>query len=73
MLTLEELERVPEEPTRFESYEVHSEARGPHWTAWITRGSSVKPERGVVVVGETQEEAESHARQWYESYVVNHT
>jgi hypothetical protein len=62
---------VPEEPTRVESYEVRSEARGPHWIAWITRGSSAKPERSVVVVGETQEEAESHAQEWFNSYVAS--
>jgi hypothetical protein len=45
-------------------YQVHSEARGPHWVAWITRGQDKKPERSVVIVAETQELAESKARQW---------
>ena len=49
------------------SYDVHSEARGPHWVAWITRGSSTKPEQSVIVVGATQAEAESSARRWAES------
>ena len=49
------------------SYEIHSEARGPHWIAWITRGTGTKPERSVVVVGETQAEAEESARKWAES------
>ncbi len=46
------------------SYEIHSEARGPHWIAWISRaGGDGKPERSVVIIGETQEEAETRARQ----------
>ena len=49
------------------SYEVHSEARGPHWVAWITRAGSTKPERSVLVVGATQAEAEASAKQWAES------
>jgi hypothetical protein len=42
-------------------YEVHSEARGPHWIAWITRGG-VRWPSAVVVIGQTQEEAEARAR-----------
>ena len=53
--------------TQAGGYEVHSEARGAHWIAWITRGGSVKPERSVVVVGATQAEAEAAARQWADS------
>ncbi len=49
------------------SYDVHSEARGPHWVAWITRGSSTKPEQSVIVVGATQAEAEASARRWADS------
>ena len=49
------------------SYEIHSEARGPHWVAWITRGGSSKPERSVLLVGATQAEAEAAAKQWAES------
>lgn len=45
-------------------YEIHSEARGAHWVAWITTAGSTKPERSVVVVGATQAEAEAAARQW---------
>jgi hypothetical protein len=48
-------------------YQVHSEARGPHWVAWITRGSDPKPERSVVIVAETQALAEAKARQWAEA------
>ena len=48
------------------SYEIRSEERKPHWIAWVTRGDSAKPDRSVVVVGETQEEAEARARRWAE-------
>jgi hypothetical protein len=53
------------------TYEVHSEARGPHWIAWITRGPDTKPAGAVVLVGATQEEAEARARQWAESRAGN--
>ena len=49
------------------AYEIHSEARGPHWVAWITRGAGAKPERSVLVVGATQAEAEAGAKEWAES------
>ena len=48
-------------------YEVHSEARGAHWVAWITRGGSAKPEHSVIVIGATQAEAEASARRWADS------
>ena len=54
--------------TPVSAYEVHSEARGPHWVAWITRGGT-KPERSVLVVGETQGEAEAAARKWADQQV----
>ena len=44
---------------------VRSEARGPHWVAWIPDANG-KPERSVVLVGETREEAEERARLWAE-------
>ena len=47
-------------------FEIHSEAHGPHWIAWVTRSSANTPERSVVLVGETQEEAETRARRWAE-------
>ena len=49
------------------SYQVHSEARGPHWIAWVSRDGSGKPDRSVVLVGATQAEAEARARQFAES------
>ena len=50
--------------TAMSAYEVHSEARGAHWVAWITRGGSAKPEQSVIVIGASQAEAEASARQW---------
>ena len=49
-----------------ESYEIHSEARGPHWIAWVSRDGSGKPDRSIVLVGATREEAEARARAWAE-------
>jgi len=46
------------------AYEVHSQARGAHWVAWITTAGSAKPERSVIVVGATQAEAEAAAKTW---------
>jgi len=54
-------------PTEPGSYEIHSEARGPHWIAWITRPGNPQPDRSVVIIGETQEEAEAKAKAWAQS------
>ena len=43
--------------------QIYSEPRGAHWVAWASREGN-KPDRGIVVVGKTQEEAEAHARAW---------
>jgi hypothetical protein len=48
-------------------YQVRSEPRGDHWVAWITRDGQ-KPDRSIVIVGETQQEAEAHARAWAEQF-----
>jgi hypothetical protein len=48
-------------------YQIHSEARGPHWIAWITIGSEQKPYRSVVLIASKQEDAENRARAWAES------
>ena len=53
-------------PTSSGSYQIHSEARGPHWIAWVSRDDSGKPDRSVVLVGESQEKAEENARRWAE-------
>jgi hypothetical protein len=49
------------------SWQIRSEARGAHWVAWVARDGA-KPDRSVIVVGQTQEEAEAHARIWAEHY-----
>lgn len=49
---------------------IRSEARGPHWVAWVADASG-KPEGAVVLVGETQEEAEARARMWAEQNTRN--
>jgi hypothetical protein len=46
------------------SYTIHTEARGPHWIAWLTVESDPKPERSIVLIAATQAEAEARARQW---------
>jgi hypothetical protein len=47
-------------------YHIHSQARGPHWIAWITKDNGAKPEQSVVLVAASQEEAEARARAWAE-------
>lgn len=52
--------------TKQGTFEIRSEARGPHWVAWITRAADGQPERSVLLVGQTQAEAETRARLWAE-------
>jgi hypothetical protein len=52
--------------TRQGTFEIRSEAHGPHWVAWLARTADAAPERAVLIVGETQAEAETRARQWAE-------
>jgi hypothetical protein len=47
-------------------YQIHSEARGPHWIAWVSRDGSGKPDRAVVLIAENREKAEANARAWAE-------
>ena len=49
------------------SYEVKSAAHGPHWIAWVVRPGSDQPERSIVLVGSSQQEAEARARAWLAS------
>jgi hypothetical protein len=49
------------------SYDVHTEARGPHWIGWVTRAGSDKPERSIILIGKTRDEAEARARAWMTS------
>jgi len=46
------------------SYQIHVEARGPHWISWITTDSSAKPHRSVVLIAKTEEEARQRAELW---------
>jgi hypothetical protein len=50
--------------TASDSYQIHTEARGPHWIAWVSRDGSGKPDRSVILVAETKEKAEANARRW---------
>ena len=50
--------------TRQGTFEIRSEAHGPHWVAWLARTSDGAPEQAVLLVGQTQSEAEARARQW---------
>jgi hypothetical protein len=45
-------------------YQVHTEARGPHWIAWITREGEEKPHHSVILIARTQEEAETRGQAW---------
>ena len=51
----------PQTPTAFE---VHSEARGPHWVAWLSAPDQKGPYQSVLLVGASQREAEARARDW---------
>lgn len=48
------------------NYRVHSQVRGPHWIAWVSRDGSDTPDRGVILVAENQQLAEARARAWAE-------
>jgi hypothetical protein len=52
--------------TREGSYEIRSEAHGPHWVAWLARTADAAPDQSVLIVGQTRAEAEARARQWAE-------
>lgn len=48
------------------NYQIHSQARGPHWIAWVSRDGGAKPDRGVILVAESQALAEARAQAWAE-------
>lgn len=50
--------------TSGQPYEVHTEARGPHWVSWITRPGSTKPDRAIILVAANRKDAEDRAHQW---------
>jgi hypothetical protein len=53
--------------TTDDSSTVHTEARGPPWIAWLTLGADPKPERSIVLIAATEEEARARARAWAEA------
>jgi hypothetical protein len=52
--------------TRDGTFEIHSESHGPHWVAWLARTAGGGPEGSVLLVGQTQAEAEARAKAWAE-------
>jgi hypothetical protein len=52
--------------TRDGTFEIRSEAHGPHWVAWLARTSDGPPEQSVLLVAQTQAEAVARARKWAE-------
>jgi hypothetical protein len=56
------MERMAE--TTEGSFEVRSEARGPHWVAWLVRAGEKGPHQSILLVGATREEAEAKARDY---------
>jgi hypothetical protein len=53
-------------------YQIHTEARGPHWISWISLAGSDKPEHSIILIGKTREEAEVRARAWMTSIYKSH-
>jgi hypothetical protein len=49
------------------TFEIKSEAHGPHWVAWLASPTDGTPDRSVLIVGQTQAEAVARARQWADS------
>jgi hypothetical protein len=46
------------------TFEIHTAARGPHWIGWVSRPGSEQPDRSIILVAATQEEAATRARAW---------
>ncbi len=57
--------------SRISSYAVHAEPRAGHWVAWVTAHQETRPAGAVILVGQTQEEAEANARRWGERLVAD--
>ena len=49
------------------SFEIHSAPRGPHWIAWVSRPGSEQPNRSIVLIGKTQDDAIARAQAWITS------
>jgi hypothetical protein len=52
--------------TKDGTFEIRSEAHGPHWVAWLARTADGGADQSVLLVGQTQAEAEARARLWAE-------
>jgi hypothetical protein len=52
--------------TKDGTFQILSAAHGPHWVAWLARTEDSAPEQSVLLVGQTQAEAETRARLWAE-------
>ena len=52
-------------------FDIKTESRSAHWIAWVTRGTSDKALGSVILVGQTRDEAESHARIWLEKLAAD--
>jgi hypothetical protein len=52
--------------TKDGTFAIRSEAHGPHWVAWLARTAEGSPEYSVLLVGQTQAEAEARVREWAE-------
>jgi hypothetical protein len=46
------------------SHEIHTAAHGSHWIAWVSRPASQQPERSIVLIAATEDEAVTRARAW---------
>ncbi len=43
---------------------VRSEKRSGHWVSWLTSGNTTEAAGAVLLVGQTQDEAEANAHRW---------
>ena len=50
--------------TETSAYDVHVERRGAHWISWITRGGATTPDRSVVLIAASEDEARQRAHEW---------
>jgi hypothetical protein len=46
------------------TFEIHSEARGPHWVAWLSEPGQKGPYQSILLVGASRKEAEARALAW---------
>jgi len=46
------------------AYEIHTAARGPHWIGWLSQPGRQQPDRSIILVAATQEDALIRTRAW---------